>query len=38
VLGFDQIDPTQQERELFVAQHDLALRIAGLRPGETPFL
>jgi len=38
VLGFGQVDPTQQQRELFVTQDDLALRIAGLRPGETPFL
>jgi hypothetical protein len=33
VLGFGQIDPTQQERKLFVTQDDLALRITGLRPG-----
>jgi hypothetical protein len=32
---FGQIDPTQQQRKLFVTQDDLALRIAGLRPGET---
>lgn len=38
VLGFGQIDPTQQQRKLFVTQDDLALRITGLRPGETPFL
>src|ERR1039457_2191111 len=38
VLGCGQIDPPQQQRELFVTQDDLALRIAGLRPGETPFL
>src|ERR1700687_1923594 len=38
VLGFGQIDPTQQQRKLFVTQYDLALRITGLRPGETPFL
>src|ERR1022692_1283643 len=38
VLGFGQIDPTQQQRKLFVTQGDLALRITGLRPGETPFL
>jgi hypothetical protein len=38
VLGFGQIDPTQQQRKLFVTQDDLALRIPGLRPGETPFL
>src|SRR5271169_1975862 len=38
VLGCGQIDPTQQQRKLFVTQDDLALRIAGLRPGETPFL
>ncbi len=38
VLGFGQIDPTQQQRKLFVTQDDPALRIAGLRPGETPFL
>ena len=31
VLGFDQIDPTQQQRKLFVTQYDLALRITGLR-------
>jgi hypothetical protein len=35
VLGFGQIDPTQQQRKLFVTQYDLA---TGLRPGETPFL
>ena len=38
VLGFGQIDPTQQQRKLFVTQDDLALHITGLRPGETPFL
>src|ERR1035438_7032359 len=38
VLGFGQIDPTQQQRKLFVTQDDLALPIAGFRPGETPFL
>jgi len=38
VLGFGQIDPTQQQRKLFVTQDDLALSITGLRPGETPFL
>ena len=38
VLGFSQIDPTQQQKHLFVAQDNLALRVAGLRPGETPFL
>jgi hypothetical protein len=38
VLGFSQIDATQQQRKLFVTQDDLALRITGLRPGETPFL
>ena len=38
VLGFGQIDPTQQQRKLFVTQDDLALRIAGLRPGEPTFL
>ena len=38
VLGFGQIDPTQQQRELFVTQDDLALSIPGLRPGKTPFL
>ncbi len=38
MLGFGQIDPTQQQRKLFVTQDDLALRIPGLRPGETPFL
>jgi hypothetical protein len=38
VLGFGQIDPTQQQRKLFVTQDDLALRITGLRPGESPFL
>ena len=38
VLGFRQIDPTQQQRKLFVIQDDLTLRIPGLRPGETPFL
>jgi len=38
VFGFGQIDPTQQQRKLFVTQDDLALRIPGLRPGETPFL
>ena len=38
VLRFGQIDPTQQQRKLFVAQDDLALRITGLRPGKTPFL
>ena len=38
VLGFGQVDPTQQQRKLFVTQDDLALRITGLRPGETPFL
>ena len=38
VLDFGQIDPTQQQRKLFVTQDDLALRIPGLRPGETPFL
>jgi hypothetical protein len=38
VLGFGQIDPTQQQRKLFVTQDDLALRITGLRPRETPFL
>ena len=38
VLGFGQIDPTQQKRKLFVTQDDLALRITGLRPGETSFL
>ncbi len=38
VLGFGQIDATQQQRELFVTQDDLALRITALRPGETPFL
>jgi hypothetical protein len=38
VLGFGQINPTQQQRKLFVTQYDLALRIAGLRPGETSFL
>src|ERR1035441_6725075 len=38
VLGFGQINPTQQQRKLFVTQDDLALRITGLRPGETPFL
>ena len=38
VLGFGQIDPTQQQRKLFVTQDDLALRITGLRPGEPPFL
>src|SRR5205814_1001860 len=27
-----------QQRKLFVTQDDLALRITGLRPGETPFL
>jgi len=37
VLGFGQIDPTQQQRKLFVTQYDLALSIAGLRPGETPL-
>ena len=35
VLGFSQIDPTQQQRKLFVTQDDLALHISGLRPGET---
>jgi hypothetical protein len=38
VLGFGQIDPTQQQRKLFVTQDDPALRITGLRPSETPFL
>jgi hypothetical protein len=38
VLGFGQIDPTQQQRKLFVTQDDFALSIAGFRPGETPFL
>ena len=38
VLRLGQIDPTQQQRKLFVTQDDLALRIAGFRPGETPFL
>src|ERR1017187_3117891 len=38
VLGFGQIGPTQQQRKLFVTQDDLALRITGLRPAETPFL
>src|ERR1035441_4033184 len=38
VLGCGQIDPSQQQRKLFVTQDDLALRITGLRPGETPFL
>lgn len=38
MIGFGKIDPTQQERKLFVTQDDLALRIPGLRPGETPFL
>jgi hypothetical protein len=38
VRGFGPIDPTQQQRKLFVTQDDLALRITGLRPGETPFL
>jgi hypothetical protein len=38
VLGFGQIDPTQQQRKLFVTQDDLALRITGLRPRESPFL
>src|SRR6266481_181511 len=38
VLGFGQIDPTQQQRKLFVTQDDLALRITGLRPGETSLL
>jgi hypothetical protein len=37
VLGFGQIDPTQQQRKLFMTEDDLALRITGLRPGETPF-
>src|SRR5260370_5927244 len=38
VLGFGQIDPTQQQRKLFGTADDLALPIAGFRPGETPFL
>jgi len=38
VLGFGQIDPTHQQRKLFVTQDDLALRITGLRPSETTFL
>ena len=38
VLGLGQIDPTQQQRKLFVTQDDLALRVTGLRPGKTPFL
>jgi hypothetical protein len=38
VLGFGQIDPTQQQRELFVTQNGLALRIPGLGPAEPPFL
>src|SRR5712671_340109 len=38
VFGFGQIDPTQQQRKLFVTQDDLTLRITRLRPGETPFL
>ena len=38
MLCFGQIDPTQQQRKLFVTQHDLALGITGLRPGETPLL
>jgi len=38
VLGFGQIDSTQQQRQLFVTQYDLALRIAGWRPGEASFL
>src|ERR1035437_9270275 len=38
VLGFGQIDPTQQQRKLFVTQDDLALRITGLRPHETSAL
>jgi hypothetical protein len=38
MLGFGQIDPTQQQRKLFVTQDDLALRVTGLRPDETPFL
>ena len=38
VLGFGQIDSTQQKRKLFGTQDDVALRITGLRPGETPFL
>jgi hypothetical protein len=38
MLGSGQIDPTQQQRKLFVTQDDLDLRIAGFRPGETPFL
>lgn len=38
VLGFGQIDPTQQQRKLFVTQDDLALCITGLRPGETASL
>ena len=37
VLGLDQIDPTQQQRKLFVTQDNLPLRIAGLRPVKRPF-
>ena len=38
VLGFDQIDPTQQQRKLFVTQDDPALRVTGLWPREPAFL
>jgi hypothetical protein len=38
VLGFGQIDPTQQQKKLLVTQDDLALRITGLLPGEPALL